>query len=277
LHFPIFETMEIPKTRTILFESDEIESESLERNVMVDFYLPTGVIHPSTMSLLLINDGQDLLKMDFKSILDELYDQDLVHPILSVGIHAGADRRLEYGTAGWLDYKGRGSKAKAYTEFIFSSLLPHIREKFNVPEFRDKSFAGFSLGALSALDIVWNHAGEFSRCGVFSGSLWWRTKDKTDPDYKDESDRIMHQQIMHGNYYPWLNFFFECGGEDEGEDRNNNGVIDSIDDTLDLISALNEKGYGDDQIRYWLIEDGKHDLATWARAIPEFLLWGWQK
>jgi enterochelin esterase-like enzyme len=229
------------------------------------------------MSLLLINDGQDLLKIDLKSILDDLYDQDLIHPVLFVGIHAGTDRRLEYGTAGQVDYKGRGSKAKSYTEFIFSTLLPHIREKFNVPEFRDKSFAGFSLGALSALDIVWNNPKEFSRCGIFSGSLWWRAKDKADPEYHDESDRIMHQQILKGNYYPWLNFFFECGGDDEGEDRNKNGIIDSIDDTLDLIAALKSKGYGDDQIRYWLIEDGKHDLETWSRAIPEFLIWGWQK
>jgi enterochelin esterase-like enzyme len=269
--------MEIPKTRTILFESDEIDSESLEREVLVDFYLPTGVAHPASMSLLLINDGQDLEKMDLKSILDDLYEQNLIHPVLCVGIHAGADRKLEYGTAGELDYKGRGSKAKAYTEFIFSELLPYIRKKFNVPAFRDKSFAGFSLGALSALDIVWNHPNEFSRCGVFSGSLWWRNRDKTDPDYSDQTDRIMHQQINKGGYYPWLKFFFECGGADEGEDRNNNGVIDSIDDTLDLVAALKSKGYGEEQIRYWLIEVGKHDVATWGRAMPEFLLWGWEK
>jgi enterochelin esterase-like enzyme len=215
--------------------------------------------------------------MDLKSMLDELYEQDLIDPILCVGIHAGPDRKLEYGTAGQLDYKGRGSKAKSYNEFIFYVLLPYIKEKFNVPEFLDKSFAGFSLGGLSALDIVWNHPGEFLRCGVFSGSFWWRTKDKTDPSYRDESDRIMHQQIMNGNYSPWLKFFFECGGDDEGEDRNNNGVIDSIDDTLDLIAALKTKGYGDDQIRYLLIEDGRHDLETWGRAMPEFLRWGWRK
>ncbi len=269
--------MKIPKTRTILLETDEIESESLDRNVTVDFYLPTGVAHPAKMSLLLINDGQDLERMDLKSILEDLYDQDRIEPVLTVGIHAGPDRKLEYGTAGEPDYKGRGSKAGEYTEFIFAALLPYIRQKFNVPEFKEKAFAGFSLGALSALDIVWSHPTEFTKTGVFSGSLWWRNKDKLDPTYSDASDRIMHQRIRKGRYHDWLKFFFECGGADEGEDRNKNGIIDSIDDTLDLIAELKARGYSGEQVHYWLIEEGKHDITTWALAMPEFLTWGWER
>jgi hypothetical protein len=23
--------------------------------------------------------------------------------------------------------------------------------------------------------------------------------------------------------------------------------------------------------------DGKHDVATWARILPEFIRWGWEK
>ena len=40
-----------------------------------------------------------------------------------------------------------------------------------------------------------------------------------------------------------MKFYFECGTEDETEDRNGNGIIDSIDDTKDLINTLTEKGY----------------------------------
>ena len=40
-----------------------------------------------------------------------------------------------------------------------------------------------------------------------------------------------------------MKFYFECGTADESADRNQNGVIDSIDDTKDLISTLIEKGY----------------------------------
>ena len=38
-------------------------------------------------------------------------------------------------------------------------------------------------------------------------------------------------------YFPGLKFFFQCGNMDETMDRNKNGIIDSIDDTLDLIQA----------------------------------------
>ncbi len=50
----------------------------------------------------------------------------------------------------------------------------------------------------------------------------------------------MHNQIQDGQYIPDMKFFFECGTADETEDRNGNGIIDSIDDTKDLIATLNK-------------------------------------
>jgi hypothetical protein len=65
---------------------------------------------------------------------------------------------------------------------------------------------------------------------------------------------------------------------DEIRDRNKNGIIDSIDDTLDLMKELEAKGYSpENDIRYLELKDGKHDVPTWARAMPEFLKWGWGK
>ena len=181
---------------------------------------------------------------------------------------------MEYGTAYSADFNGRGAKAGLYTKFVFEELLPFIRKTYHTPSFKHKSFAGFSLGGLSALDIVWNHASEFNKIGLFSGSLWWRRKGYDD-GYNDELDRLMHLQVRKGNFHPWLQFFFECGKLDETADRNENGVIDSIDDTLDLIIELKAKGFTDEHIHYLELEDGKHDVPTWGRAFPEFLKWGW--
>ena len=210
--------------------------------------------------------------------LADLYGRGVLSPLMCVSIHAGTGRKMEYGTAGRPDYQGWGMKADAYTLFIFQELLPAIRERYRTLSFREKAFAGFSLGALSAMDIVWHHPQEFSRAGLFSGSFWWRTRDKNDPAYQEATDRIMHEAVRKGGYYPWLKFFFECGTEDEMEDRNHNGVIDSIDDTQDLIGALTAKGWDRQRdIRYLEIAGGKHNVETWARAMPEFLLWGWGK
>lgn len=263
----------------ILVENTSIESSFLDREVKVDFYLPRNVADPSQMSLLLINDGQDMEKMGFESILEQLYTgDDAIAPLLSVAIHCSMDRKMEYGVAGMPDYKGRGAKAGLYTSFVFEELLPFVREQYAVRSFREKSFAGFSLGGLMALDIVWNHPEEFSKVGVFSGSLWWRNVDQGDPTYDDHKHRIIHQQIRNGSYAPWLKFFFQCGNMDELKDRNQNGIIDSIDDTEDLIKELIKKGYNPaNDIQYLELKDGRHDVPTWGRAMPEFLQWGWGK
>lgn len=265
-----------PELSNVLVERTELASAFLDREVIVDFYLPNSVEKPDQMSLLLINDGQDLPKMPFDEILDNLLEEQKIEPVLCVGIHCGPDRKMEYGVASQPDYKGRGAKAGEYTSFVFEELLPHVHETYKVPSFKEKSFAGFSLGGLTALDIVWNHAHEFANVGVFSGSLWWRSKGYQE-GYDDNKHRIMHQQIKKGKYFPWLKFFFECGVADEVADRNKNGVIDSIDDTLDLINELEKKGYTPDKIKYLELEDGKHDVPTWGSAFPAFLEWGWPK
>ncbi len=228
------------------------------------------------MSLLLINDGQDLSQMPFDEILNNLIATKEIDPIVCVGIHCGPERKMEYGTAAESDYNGRGIKAKSYTRFVLEELLPFIRTKYYLPSFREKSFAGFSLGALSALDIVWNYPREFTKAGLFSGSFWWRSKSYKQ-GYNDATDRIMHKQIRSGKYSSGLKFFFECGALDETKDRNNNGIIDSIDDVLDLIKELKQKGYTNNDIQYVELEDGKHDVFTWAKAFPDFLKWGWGK
>ena len=57
-------------------------------------------------------------------------------------------------------------------------------------------------------------------------------------------------------------------------DRNQNGIIDSIDDTLDLIKELEAKGYSAPrEIFYLEMPEGKHDIPTWSLAMPVFLQW----
>lgn len=265
------------QTTSIFVENHVIESTFLEREVKVDLYIP----HPTAissleLSLLLVNDGQDLVTMKFEEILDQLYEDNAVNNLVCAGIHCSKDRKNEYGTAEYLDYKGRGARAGLYQQFIFDELMPFLRNTLPIPVFKEKAFAGFSLGGLSALDIVWNNPGEFTKAGIFSGSLWWRDKDQNDPDFNEETDRIMHRQIKNGQYIPWLKFFFEVGTMDETADRNNNGVIDSIDDTMSLIEELLRKGYDTKKDIYFLeLKNGKHDVPTWAKAFPEFLKWGW--
>lgn len=262
--------------KNIIVEQNTYTSAYLERDVIYDVYLPKNISPTNQLHLLLINDGQDLPKMPFDEMLDGLISDNLIEPIMCVGIYCGEERRREYGVVFSADYLQRGDKAGLYQKFIFDELLPEIRKKYNAPSFKSKSFAGFSLGALSALDIVWNNASQFRNVGVFSGSLWWRRK-AYDNGYDDEQDRLMHLEIRYGTMQPWLKFFIQTGELDESEDRNNNGIIDSIDDALDLIVELKAKGYTNEHIMYLQMADGKHDVPTWAKAFPDFLKWSFGK
>lgn len=246
----------------------------LNREVLVDIYLPPFAAAPADISLLIINDGQDLPKFHFAEMLAELYESDRIQPLLCAGIHCGVDRRMEYGTATIKDFKGRGAKAGLHQQFVFEELMAYINENFQ-NHFKEVGYAGFSLGGLAAIDTVWHYPHIFSRAGVFSGSLWWRLKDLHD-GYREATDRIIHKLIREGEYKPGLKFYFTTGSFDEKMDRNNNGIIDSIDDTLGLIEELEKKGYRNEKdIRYVNYEEGKHDVKTWGSAMPAFLKWGW--
>jgi len=151
--------------------------------------------------------------------------------------------------------------------------MPLLHQKTNAVKFDKKYLAGFSLGGLMAFDMAIDHPLEFSAVGVFSGSFWWRSKSLED-GYVEERDRIMHAKVRKAAYHENRKFFLQVGALDEKEDRNKNGIIDSIDDALGIIGALEAIGYRKGQdIHYLEMPDGRHNTATWGRAMPAFLGW----
>ena len=155
--------METGNEQFLKVEQKKIVSSFLKREVVIDLYSPVGY-SLTDISLLLINDGQDLYPMNFKRILSQLLSPHLIHPLICVGIHASNDRLHEYGTSGVLDYEGRGVKADAYKQFVVEELLPFVHLYYGIEAFKQKAFLGFSLGGLSALNIVWRHPTYFFYC-----------------------------------------------------------------------------------------------------------------
>lgn len=246
-----------------------LTSEHLSREVTCTLLMPDELTGTEPLNLLLLNDGQEAENLKLNDTLQELYNTGRLKPTAVVAINCGEERIQEYGTAGFPDFKKRGAKAEAYTQFILEELLPEIKKQLETEEFGTVAFAGFSLGGLSALDIAWNHPDVFDVAGVFSGSLWWRSKD-LGKGYT-EDDRIMHRIIRTAADKPALKFWFQTGTKDETADRNRNGIIDAIDDTIDLIKELQAKGYTRQDITYLEMVGGEHNVATWAKAMPKFL------
>jgi predicted alpha/beta superfamily hydrolase len=249
-------------------------SASLKREVSIDLYLPPSYDYDKNRNypLVVFNDGQDLPVMQMQQILAKLYKKKQIPHLIVVGIHA-ADRMQEYGTALMPDYKGRGARADHYRTFMLKELLPWLRNKFRIEQNAESTaLAGFSLGGLSAFDIAYGVPNVFGVVGVFSGSFWWRNRPSLphDPD----AGRIMHELVSRGPLWGGSQrYWMQVGGLDETDDRNNNGIIDAIDDTVDLLQILREKDVSEPAMRYLLLPEGRHDQATWAAAMPDFLIW----
>ncbi len=163
------------RKQKLLVRSYLMPSEHLGRDVMVDVYRPA--LPPwRLMNLAVFNDGQYLERMNLREQLQTAFKEHTLSPTVVIGVHAG-DRMREYGTTGRPDYKGRGDQAGAYEYFLIEELIPWIEKFYNVYQLpARRAIAGFSLGGLNAFDVAWRNPGEFGVAGVFSGSLWWRSK-----------------------------------------------------------------------------------------------------
>jgi len=80
------------------FTSLHISSHFLQRSVLVDVYGDIESLKDKQTDLLLFNDGQDLVKMNFHSILKKSIGP--THSMIVLGLHAGLERKQEYGVAG---------------------------------------------------------------------------------------------------------------------------------------------------------------------------------
>ena len=208
-----------------------------------------------------------------RDALIDAFSRNVIPPVIVVGIHA-SNRMHEYGVASVPDYKKRGSKAAKYTRFVVHELRNLINTHFRtLTDAKFNIIAGYSMGGLSAFDIAWHHPEWFSCAGVFSGSFWWRSKAYSD-GYNDATDRIMLQVVKQSKIKPEVRFWFQCGTLDETADRNKNNVIDSIDDTLDMIKQLRKLGFSHShELHYVEVINGHHHESTWADVMPLFLSW----
>jgi enterochelin esterase-like enzyme len=247
------------------------QSKYLGREVKVHAYHSANMKAGTDVKLLIMQDGQDLQKMNFQRMFIDAGMGD--HSWICLGVHAGPERKQEYGVIGYPDYMQRGNKADAYAHFILHECIPGCKEKLSIAHLHSIHSGGFSLGGLMAFDLAMEFPKIFHSAGVFSGSFWWRSK-ALEKGYVEERDRIMHAKIRTKTFQSHQRFFLQAGALDEIADRNKNGIIDSIDDTLGVIQELEKLGFRNKQhLNYLELEDGKHDIETWGRVMPQYLDW----
>jgi enterochelin esterase-like enzyme len=236
----------------------------------VRVFLPPGYHNGNAAyDVLYINDGQEHEALGLRGTLAHLTAGRRIRPIIAVAIPTNDDRLHEYGTAIAPNRAGLGSRAAAYTHFVTEELMPLVDATFRTRP--GAAIMGVSLGGLSAWDIAWNHPERFAMVGVMSGSFWWRAAD--DETRIDPGERIAHSQVKQAAAPPLLRFWFQAGTRDEVSDQDGNGVIDAIQDTLELMDELRRAGVPAGDMAYVEVDGGRHDFETWARVLPGFLVW----
>lgn len=223
--------------------------------------------------VLYLNDGQDVVALGLRETVARLCQQGRIRPLLVVAIPTNEARLQDYGTAVTVNAQGLGSRAGLYAQFVLTELMPQINRQFRTcTEAAETAVWGASLGGLSAFDMAWNHPEVFGVVGVFSGSFWWRAG-------AEEGDippgrLIAHEMVRNGRYHSAQRFWFEAATQDETDDRDQNGVIDAIQDTQELIDELVALGHRRDRdVVYWEVAGGRHNYDTWSAVLPEFLRW----
>lgn len=287
------------RTETLYVPAAGLAEHALRvRVLMPEAAPPTGIRYP----VLYLNDGQDLEAVALQSTMAGLLAEDLLQPLVVVAIDMPADRMAGYGLfardtdkaiVAPTRYGPVGADAARYAHWLVHTLLPAIEQRY--PVRRDaagRGLLGWSLGAVSAFGIGWQSPELFGRVGAFSPSFWLHA-DGSDAA-SIQASRIVHGLVDASTPGPRPRLFFGVGSDEETDDRDGDGVIDVLDDVLDLMQGWSRadgsqnKGLRQHGLRIntdfgaapdraeavlWREPGGRHHQHSWASMLRPFLLW----
>lgn len=256
--------------------------------------------------VLYLNDGQDLEAVGLRSTLARMQRDGEIAPLIVAAIDMPKDRMAGYGLSdrgkrasvvAQTKYGPVGANAHAYSEWLAEKLVPHIDAGWNTRrETESRTLLGWSLGALNAFSVGWQYPEVFGKVGAFSPSFWLSSRHDDASAVHDS--RIAHALLDAAARPARPRFFFAVGYAEETDDRDGDGIIDVLDDTLDLMQGwrdaqgrerkgLRQFGYAIDidvdigegagpgraDAVLYRLPAGEHNQRSWSRILPAFLRW----
>lgn len=256
---------------------EKIKSVVLNNERDVAVYLPAHYKENTETKypVLYMHDGQNLFteiaegssaKWKVRETADSLIKANKIEDIIIVGIYNSPDRISEY-TQNYMEKYNAGGKGKEYARFIVEELKPYIDRNYSTLSGRENTaIAGSSLGGLISFYIAWNYPEVFEKAGAISPSFWW------------DNCSIIKEVEKYNGQKKDLNIWIDAGDAEEENDRNNNGIIDMVDDARDMVSILKKKGFTlNKDVIYREIVGGKHNEEAWAMRFNQVLLYMFDK
>ncbi|MFT3701823.1 MAG: alpha/beta hydrolase-fold protein [Agriterribacter sp.] len=248
-------------------QNDELYSRHLQRQVKLTVINTPVPDDKSEINLLVFNDGQELEAMHLKDLIDSLYKEKKIEPLVVVGVYA-ENRKQEYGISDKTNTTSIGAKADSYDSFFNNELYPFAKTSAGVRKFKSVTIAGFGAGALSAMDLAWNHPDKIIKAGLFSGAFS-RKDNATTIDTIPEG--AMYEKLKSSRKRPKTQFWFYAGANGNtdiaGDDAGNISA-----GTNAIVSLLNNKNSTTDgDVTYK--KGTTNNKAAWRSVMPEFLEW----
>lgn len=195
---------------------------------------------------LYVNDGQDAQAVALPEALQALAEEPGADAPMVIAIDAPADRMGAYGLSNRATgrsvvaqskYGPVGAKAQAYSQWVATTLVPHVNAHYRTrADARSRAVLGWSVGALNAFDLGWQYPDMFATIGAFSPSFW-APADKE----RVQRTRLAQAIVERGPRRANLRMFVAVGTDEETGDRDDDGVIDAVDDARDLVLGWDER------------------------------------
>ncbi len=147
---------------TVKKQNDKVYSRHLQRSVDLTIIATKMPDKKEEMNLLLLINNDLIDESEAKEILDSLYKNKKIQPIILVGFK---------GTKG--DYGLEEMEVpeikqyKKFNSFVVDELYPFIKKKTVIRKFNSVAISGLGNAALSAFDIAWNNDEKIAKAGLF--------------------------------------------------------------------------------------------------------------
>jgi predicted alpha/beta superfamily hydrolase len=248
-------------------QSQNTDGEARNGSVIMDslngrklqIYLPPGYDLKKEYPAVYFHDGQNLFDQStaysdewkIDETLDSLIQNELIAPMVVVGIYNSPQRAEEYvpyndprimeimGMESW-----NGALHIAYEDFIILDLIPFVESKYNLSNNReDRAIFGSSFGGINALWLGMDNSDLFGFIGALSPSVW-------------VGDGALLREFQSFESLPTVKTWIDQGtGEWDG--RN-----------LELTKLLEQKGltYGE-SLWYYEDKDASHHESAWSERV----------
>jgi predicted alpha/beta superfamily hydrolase len=258
-----------PQVRTgniqYLFDVEPTDKTLPKRDVIV--WLPPGYDDKDTSRhypVLYMHDGQNLMDATTAAYsvewgVDETAEQLVtageVEPLIIVGVYnAGEERIAEYTPVPFEPKYPNAGRADAYGRFLVEELKPLIDATYHTrKDAASTGLAGSSLGGLVSLYLGLQYPDTFTRLGVISPSVWW-------------ADRDILQRVEQLNAPLPLRIW-----EDIGTHEGTSAESETVTDADKLYQALKAKGWSDADLKYTVVQGGRHNEKAWSQRFGDVL------